>query len=79
MQPESPFDRRGPPDSTTFDFFFSFRSPYSYLALPQIAAGIQWNIHVWAGAIVLSGLVGLLLSLLPTLKWHVSASETVAT
>jgi 2-hydroxychromene-2-carboxylate isomerase len=24
-----------------FDFFFSFRSPYSYLALPQIEAGIQ--------------------------------------
>lgn len=27
--------------STAFDFYFSFRSPYSYLALPQIEAGIQ--------------------------------------
>lgn len=26
---------------STFDFFFSFRSPYSYLALPQIAACIE--------------------------------------
>lgn len=41
MQPENTSVRRGSPDSTTFDFFFSFRSPYSYLALPQIAAGIQ--------------------------------------
>jgi 2-hydroxychromene-2-carboxylate isomerase len=41
MQTEHALDRRGPPVSTTFDFFFSFRSPYSYLALPQIAAGIE--------------------------------------
>ncbi|MBI1252667.1 MAG: 2-hydroxychromene-2-carboxylate isomerase [Alphaproteobacteria bacterium] len=27
--------------SNAFDFFFSFRSPYSYLALPQIEACIQ--------------------------------------
>jgi 2-hydroxychromene-2-carboxylate isomerase len=27
--------------SHAFDFFFSFRSPYSYLALPQIEAGVQ--------------------------------------
>lgn len=41
MQPENPPDPRGPRVSTAFDFFFSFRSPYSYLALPQIAAGIE--------------------------------------
>ncbi|MEI9988075.1 MAG: DsbA family protein [Aliidongia sp.] len=28
-----------------FDFYFSFRSPYSYLAVPQIAEAIeQWDI-----------------------------------
>lgn len=27
--------------SNSFDFFFSFRSPYSYLALPQIEARVQ--------------------------------------
>ena len=34
----------------------------SYLAIVQLTWGIAWTIHIWAGAIVLAGLAGLLLT-----------------
>jgi hypothetical protein len=45
---------------------FAIPALYSacYFVALQLIAGIGWSIHVWAGAIFLSGVVGLLLSLL---------------
>lgn len=62
---------------------FAFLVPVIYFALYmlviQLIGGVQWNIHVWAGTIFYAGLVGLLLSLLPSLPFRVSESETLAT
>lgn len=45
---------------------FAIPALYSacYFVALQLIAGIGWSVHVWAGAIFLSGVVGLLLSLL---------------
>lgn len=54
------------PDSTGRLLVFAFVVPVIYNALYfltlQLAVGINWNIHVWAGAIVLSGAIAALLS-----------------
>ncbi len=55
---------------------FAFIVPTVYYILYfitlQIAGGIRWHIHVWGGAIFLSGLIGLLLSYLVSELAHVS-------
>jgi hypothetical protein len=52
---------------------FAFAVPIAYYALYYVVLivtrGLEWSVHVWTGSIVLSGIVGLLLSyvLLPPL------------
>jgi hypothetical protein len=45
---------------------FAFVVPFVYYALyflaMQLLTGIGWNIHVWAGAIFIAGVIGLLIS-----------------
>jgi Tol biopolymer transport system component len=62
---------------------FAFIAPIVYFALYfltiQLVAGVHWHIHVWAGAIFLSGVIGLLLSFLIVLSVRGdSAAEAVA-
>ena len=39
-------------------------SLFYYLTLIVAGGGIWWSVHLWTGAIVLSGITGLLVSLL---------------
>jgi hypothetical protein len=47
---------------------FAFTAPLLfygvYFALLQLSAGISWTVHLWAGAIFLAGVMGLLASYL---------------
>lgn len=47
-----------------------------FMVTVQLAAGMRWSIHVWTGAIFLSGLVGLLLSHFSTLTAAPSVTES---
>jgi len=47
---------------------FAFATPVIYYALyfvtVQLVIGVQWHVHVWAGAMFLAGVIGLMLSYL---------------
>ncbi len=48
--------------------FFACATPLAlygvYFALLQLSAGVSWTVHLWAGAIFLAGVIGLLVSYL---------------
>jgi hypothetical protein len=64
--------------------WFAFAVPIVYYALYYIAVivthGLEWSVHVWTGSIVLSGIVGLLLSyvLIPPLIRPLQANSSPA-
>ncbi|MBI3660833.1 hypothetical protein HY230_10255, partial [Candidatus Acetothermia bacterium] len=45
---------------------FAFTAPLAlygvYFAMLQLSKGISWTVHLWTGALVLTGVVGFLLS-----------------
>lgn len=59
---------RPTPERTGALHLFAFAAPAVYYALYfatlALTSGIAWRIHLWAGAIVVAGVVGLLLSFL---------------
>ena len=50
-----------------------------YFGALQLAQGIGWTIHVWAGAMFLAGVIGLLLSVLVTWAQDVGRRVSIAT